>query len=286
MSAAKNELTTKLNLISARFKSTDLERSYRQYYFHHDKAQAAIIIALGTIPLTVFGYSDYQFFGVSTQLYKLIIVRGLVLLSSLITVIVLLRLTANGDRTIDRVIFLWVIILSNFTFYINSTRPPDYFFNLVIDITLLLSIYVFFHNNLISKAILALYLTLGNIVIILLFKNLSPIAERAIWLSYLFANLSGLWISWRLHIDRRTQFNLLMKERRLADELKEALENIKTLKGLLPICSSCKKIRDDEGYWHQVEVYIHEHTDVNFSHGICPDCVQRLYPRTAAKKKT
>jgi hypothetical protein len=61
-------------------------------------------------------------------------------------------------------------------------------------------------------------------------------------------------------------------------ELQEALANVKRLSGLLPICASCKNIRDDEGYWHQVEVYIHTHTEVDFSHSICPDCIQKLYP--------
>ncbi|HRV94306.1 MAG TPA: response regulator [Anaerolineae bacterium] len=61
-------------------------------------------------------------------------------------------------------------------------------------------------------------------------------------------------------------------------ELQAALDQIKTLKGLLPICAQCKKIRDDEGYWHEVEVYIREHSDADFSHGICPSCLRILYP--------
>jgi GAF domain-containing protein len=65
---------------------------------------------------------------------------------------------------------------------------------------------------------------------------------------------------------------------RLIGELKEALANIKTLKGLIPICASCKKIRTDEGFWQQVDVYIRDHSEVEFSHGICPDCLKKLYP--------
>jgi hypothetical protein len=65
---------------------------------------------------------------------------------------------------------------------------------------------------------------------------------------------------------------------RLIRQLQEALANIKTLKGLLPICFSCKQIRDDKGYWNQIETYIHEHSDANFTHGICPACAQKLYP--------
>ena len=64
---------------------------------------------------------------------------------------------------------------------------------------------------------------------------------------------------------------------RMIDELKEALANVKTLRGLIPICASCKKIRDDKGYWSQVEVYVRERSEAEFSHGICPDCMRRLY---------
>lgn len=68
-------------------------------------------------------------------------------------------------------------------------------------------------------------------------------------------------------------------------ELKEALERVKTLSGLLPICSHCKKVRDDDGYWHGVESYISSHSDAVFSHGICPDCMAELYPKFYKKKK-
>jgi YesN/AraC family two-component response regulator len=65
---------------------------------------------------------------------------------------------------------------------------------------------------------------------------------------------------------------------RLIAELQDALARIKTLRGLIPICASCKKIRDDKGYWNQLEMYIREHSDAEFTHGICPDCLKKLYP--------
>ena len=61
-------------------------------------------------------------------------------------------------------------------------------------------------------------------------------------------------------------------------ELEAALKEVKTLQGLLPICASCKKIRDDKGYWIQIESYISDRSDVQFSHGICSDCAKKLYP--------
>ena len=67
------------------------------------------------------------------------------------------------------------------------------------------------------------------------------------------------------------------KREKLISKLHEALDNIKTLKGLLPICANCKNIRDDEGYWNQIEAYIRDRSDADFSHGICPDCAVILY---------
>jgi len=83
-----------------------------------------------------------------------------------------------------------------------------------------------------------------------------------------------------VHIARDiTKHKEIEKEREnLICELREALANIRTLKGLLPICSACKKIRDDEGYWSQMESYIQDRSEAEFSHGICPDCAKELYP--------
>lgn len=67
----------------------------------------------------------------------------------------------------------------------------------------------------------------------------------------------------------------------LAQELQQAVEELRTLSGLLPMCPLCKKIRDDRGYWHTVEVYVRDHSMADFTHGICPDCMQRLYPELA-----
>lgn len=86
-----------------------------------------------------------------------------------------------------------------------------------------------------------------------------------------------------LEVSRHQFSELLMEKRRqLIDEkqhLEQALHEINTLSGLLPICASCKKIRDDEGYWQDVAVYFRDRTDVDFSHGICPDCFEALYPQ-------
>jgi PAS domain S-box-containing protein len=76
------------------------------------------------------------------------------------------------------------------------------------------------------------------------------------------------------------------KEReKVIGELKEALAQVKTLKGLLPICANCKNIRDKKGSWRQMESYIREHSQADFSHSICPECVKKLYPEYLHEKE-
>jgi PAS domain S-box-containing protein len=71
----------------------------------------------------------------------------------------------------------------------------------------------------------------------------------------------------------------------LIEELQEALAKVKMLSGMLPICVSCKKIRDDKGYWNQIETYVREHSEAEFSHSACPECVRKLYPELYPPEK-
>jgi HAMP domain-containing protein len=89
--------------------------------------------------------------------------------------------------------------------------------------------------------------------------------------------------SFNVMIERRKQSEA--ERERLIVELQEALKKVKTLSGLLPICASCKKVRDDKGYWSQIDAYISEHSDAEISHGLCPDCMQKIYPDIWDKMK-
>ena len=82
---------------------------------------------------------------------------------------------------------------------------------------------------------------------------------------------------WALLTERR---ETVAAQKQLIVKLEDALSKVKTLTGLLPICSGCNKIRDDHGYWSQVEGYIQEHTDAQFTHGLCPDCIRKYFPES------
>lgn len=75
-----------------------------------------------------------------------------------------------------------------------------------------------------------------------------------------------------------------IKNEKLISELQEALRQVKTLKGLIPICSFCKKIRDDRGYWNRLEQYLSTHSEADFTHGICPECYEEQTKKLIEKK--
>ena len=87
-------------------------------------------------------------------------------------------------------------------------------------------------------------------------------------------------------VDITPRKQIELERETLIGKLQSALERIRTLRGLVPICASCKKIRDDKGFWHQVEVYIRDHSDAELSHSLCPDCAKQLYPGYANRTST
>lgn len=106
--------------------------------------------------------------------------------------------------------------------------------------------------------------------------------------TYRWIQVRGKVVSWTAdgkpqrvagtHSDVTSKKETELENQRLVTELKEALAQVKRLSGLLPICSSCKRIRDDKGYWNQIESYIGDRSEAEFSHGICPECLKKLYP--------
>ncbi len=101
--------------------------------------------------------------------------------------------------------------------------------------------------------------------------SISPIRDLAGRVTHYLAVKEDITARKQTEVERDT----------LIHDLQEALASVKSLSGLLPICASCKKIRDDKGYWSQVESYIQNHSDATFTHGICPDCIKKLYPDLA-----
>jgi hypothetical protein len=108
--------------------------------------------------------------------------------------------------------------------------------------------------------------------------NVDPVVANTVIAGYLLGNLMGVAVSWNLRHLKRQQFAALEREAALRVGLEASMAEVKTLRGILPICAHCKNVRNDAGYWQQVEVYVRDRTEAEFSHGICPECLSKHYP--------
>ena len=155
-------------------------------------------------------------------------------------------------------------------------------------ILLLVPIFPFIRNHSLFLVIISLVM----FVISGIMNNLSFItpSKQYALLNVFFAFVTSLLCIFVLDYIRRMSFSrqkLLVEKKNVISsqkkELQEALENIHVLKGLLPICSHCKSIRDSKGYWHSLELYIENHSDASFSHSLCQNCLKEFYPKLSDK---
>ncbi len=159
----------------------------------------------------------------------------------------------------------------------------------IIALCLSLSVIIFIFDSLIPLGVA------GGVpyIIVVLFSLWSPRKKLPIYMAIIGSILTviGFYSSpgggelWKVVFNRLlallaiwTTAILSVQRKTIYDEREKVLLELKTLSGLLPICASCKKIRDDKGYWEQIESYITNHSEAVFSHGICPDCIKKLYP--------
>jgi hypothetical protein len=151
---------------------------------------------------------------------------------------------------------------------------PIFSFFLIYSIPVLVPITIRFltiggeiHN--VMGAMTALY----TVLIIITAKRVNSSTTEHVLLKEKFAGRTA-----ELDCANRKLIQEIEEHKQTESELQETLKKVRTLTGLLPICSSCKKIRDDKGYWNQLESYITKHSQAEFSHGICPECVKKFYP--------
>ena len=178
--------------------------------------------------------------------------------------------------------------------FFGVSSPSQYTWRLVgIPLTLIVALLDYFTRNELQVSVLYLVpialaswkLTRGEAVFVASFSALIWfVAETAalhqtttVWIPFLnMLALFGVFLTVALILSALRE--AFAEQKRLIRELEEALGRVKTLTGLLPMCSWCKKVRDDHGYWQAVEAYIHEHSNVEVTHGICPECKTSFFP--------
>jgi hypothetical protein len=209
--------------------------------------------------------------------YLLWVVRG----GSIAVAAVGLLLIRRTPRVafFDNVVFVWGMLLLMGLVYGNTLLPADYTTHVAWDVFLALAVYAVLPLPLERQVIVASIITVGDIVLFWQHKVLDgPAALSDLVIAFVCANLVGIFASWEFQRWRRREFQALRRESDARIDLERAWLEIKTLRGIITVCANCRKVRTDEGLWQQVEAYVRDHSDADFSHGLCPECAKTLYP--------
>jgi hypothetical protein len=259
----------------AQFESPEMERRFRDHVRYQEIRQATAALLGGAFIALAFIPSDYQILGAGTA-RPLLAGRVVLAVLSLIILLFFRRIGADGTRS--RVLFGFTLCGAALMAWIASTRSSEYFVGQMLTGNfILLLVYLVLPLALPLQVTAAAIFTIDDLTLLLTqHLDINPVVVRAAVVTYVLTNVMGIYTSRNRQHLKREEFALLQREIGLRANLEEALAEVKTLRGILPICSHCKKIRSEDGAWEAMEVYIRSHSEAEFSHGICPDCLGPL----------
>jgi hypothetical protein len=259
-----------------RFQSAKLELQYRQQQAAYDAFQSKVFVIVVVLASLALALTDYRLFGFSPLFWRLIAVRLGFAFISFITIVVLQR--GLPAQQLHRIVLAWSLLLVTVNISIASTRPPNYLIQAILNVSTVLMCYFLLPLPLMLQIIPSILMSMGNIALVAWLNTpADQLTGTAIIVAFVVVNLLGVITARQIHYWKRQQFVALLRQTELRASLEHALAEIKTLRGILPICSHCKRVRDDSGYWQQVEVYVRDRTYAEFSHSICPACLQTHY---------
>lgn len=258
------------------FVSDGLEADYRAGERAHDvriaRAVALLAVAINIPP----GIVDFVSLRESPLLYVLMAAR---IANAAFALLVFARISSQASaRARDRLILLWAVVLAAASVSIVLARPPGFGGPLAMGMVIIAGFTLVLPASFRYQVAAVSALVVG-FVVARVAQGSSGAAPLVSTASALTAGVAlSLLASLFNHRTRRALFLAQHDQRTLRGALEVALAEIRTLRGIVPICSFCHKIRDAAGEWHRVEAYVTKHTHAEFSHGFCPTCEETHYP--------
>jgi hypothetical protein len=276
--AADRERVITRRGLSPRFADPELEHEYRQWALPDDRRQVLFITSVLSVSWLCFIPNDYRLFGLGHPFWSLMALRlWQIGLGVAVTLIVYRN---NSERLFSLLVGLFWLSTLVAIWLVDLTRPTVSFIHLFLDFFAVFIMYTLMPNHLPLQVVPGLIATALGLGYAITYRHaLGAVSLHVVIITYILINAFGVILSWRQNIERRRLFQALHRVRLANTQLTSALTELKTLRGIIPICANCKKIRDDAGYWHQVEIYIRDHSEAQFSHGLCPECIEKLYPK-------
>lgn len=270
MTASDGALTAR-----ATFASPDLEERYRVDRLGGDLKLMRFLLAVSLAATAALVRMDLL---LSRQALDVLLAAHAVKAAAVLAFIVASWRGRWTPRRFDAWTFAVCLVAAAHNFLVIAYRPEAYSGQIVPCLFVTLVVYMILPLQAAAQAALSLFFGLGCVALALAgHPALSAPAETMLIVCFAAANALGAAASWHLHGNRRRLFLALAAESDLRGKLETALAEIKTLRGILPICAHCKRVRDEEQNWHAVEDYVRVRTHARFSHGVCPDCEQKHY---------
>lgn len=243
------------------FASPVLEAEYRLAHREDEAFIARACLGVALLAVAAFVPTDYAFLGPGPAFRTLLALRAALIAATAGAYAAAGRV--RTPRAADLLLTAWLGACVSVEFAILWTRPASYTGHLLTDLLVVLVGYCVMPLPLAFQAVPMLLLTAGVGVVCVFARAMDRPSLVAALVAFCAANVLGAAVSARLKARGR--------------RLYLALAEIRTLRGILPICAHCKKVRDQEGDWHEVEEYVGARTHAQFSHGVCPACRERHY---------
>ena len=255
----------------------DIERRFRRRTRHQDRRLTSMLVRLVALAVVCFATLDVVFYSDGLSNGAVLVCRAVAIGSSAIAALVLRRV--SSARALDWTVAIWLVLFMAAQFGVGMLRPAGWSPVPVINMLFILGSYTLLPVPLRYQAVPAVAFSVANIVLVIVGHGGGPVrVQIASVAAYLLANVFGLLISGRHQHLRRRHYQALDREREARRRLRTALDEVKVLRGIIPICAVCKKVRNDDGLYEAVEAYLTRCSGADFSHTICPDCFSEHYP--------
>ncbi len=260
-----------------------MEESFLRFSWKDNKIVTRNTFLVISFLTLVFPIRDFIELGNSQAFYLLLFLRAVYIVFTISTSVYIHK-SANYFSKYLHLVFCNQIMISVFIFILAIIREMPIAYLGVNTILFSLIFYQLLNNKFHYTLIASGFIGFGAIITSFVFLNMNHSDFLASILFLFPLNYLGITILRSINRTRRNEYLALMdlrktnhEKEKVILELQGTLDEVKTLRGFLPICSHCKKIRDDQGYWNQIESYIEAHSDAQFSHGMCQDCAEEIY---------
>lgn len=260
------------------FAESDAETVYRTHRLETDRK--LIHVVCGIVVLAVCGYLLNDLRDPRPHEFDWQVLIGARVAIVLVAAVYSIALGRIRDvRVMDAFSLLMMIAVVFSSLWANAYRPKDFYTHVGADVVILIGIYLVIPIAQSLRLGGAAAYSCGLAYLYFVYKTPpDAMTETSAAVSLVIANLMGFLICFRHAYVQRSQFTAYKNERAARQALEEARSEIRSLSGLIPICANCKSVRNDEGFWEQVESYVRDRSEAEFSHSLCPKCAELYEP--------